>query len=283
MATTDSLISLEYINLSDVLRHLKHYMYRIRRENGFDLSGPEKPWGEFTAAKGGSYYFSYYQDQLLESMLDSYSKHREGKVFDNICELLASRPTLLGRIRGPLDLLEHQEVEDNVSNESTRLILTIAQILIQENGVFLKSLKPLTSPAASLESSKEHLVIDSVINKAIVKGANDYHVEKRERNSTPSTDGTDNNARKPKPKNSKTCCSCGREKPSKAKPVLPRMISSRSIADSTKSDSVSSRQRRTAMGPALVYVPPSRGVDSNQTSPRSVLAAADNNEGVPAK
>lgn len=30
------------------------------------------------------------------------------------------------------------------------------------------------------------------------------------------------------------------------------------------------------MGPALVYVPPSRGVGSNQTSPRSVLAAADN-------
>ena len=30
-------------------------MYRIRRENGFDLSGPEKPWGEFTAAKGVSY------------------------------------------------------------------------------------------------------------------------------------------------------------------------------------------------------------------------------------
>lgn len=38
----------------------------------------------------------------------------------------------LYRIRGPLDLLEHQEIEDNVANESTRLILTIAQILIEE-------------------------------------------------------------------------------------------------------------------------------------------------------
>ena len=122
-----------------------------------------------------------------------------------------------------------------------------------------------------------------MINKAIVKGgerAHDHHVEKRERNSTPSTDGIDKNAHILKAKNSKTCCSCSCEKPSRIKPVLPRMTSSRSIADSTKSgskDSVSSRQRRSAMGPALVYVPPSRGIDSNQTSPRSVLAAANNN------
>lgn len=43
-----------------------------------------------------------------------------------------SLPLSLYRIRGPLDLLEHQEIEDNVANESTRLILTIAQILIEE-------------------------------------------------------------------------------------------------------------------------------------------------------
>lgn len=37
-----------------VLHYRKYYMKKIRRENGFDLSGPEQPWGEFTAAKGVS-------------------------------------------------------------------------------------------------------------------------------------------------------------------------------------------------------------------------------------
>lgn len=77
-----------------------------------------------------------------------------------------------------------------------------------------------------------------------------------------------------KTKNSKKCSNCGRDKPSTGgKPVIQRMPSSQSVAEADI-DSVSNKPRRTGMGPALVYIPPTRGINKSEESPRSVLAAA---------
>jgi hypothetical protein len=83
-------------HLADVLKQLKYYMNKRRRENGFDTSGPEKMEGEYSAFTGGSYYFNYHQDKKLQMILESYANHCQGKESGLIDDLLASRP-ILGR------------------------------------------------------------------------------------------------------------------------------------------------------------------------------------------
>eukprot|EP00731_Ephydatia_muelleri_P024110 Em0016g381a len=49
-----------------VAQRLKHFIDVQRREEGFDLSGPQNPSGEFTSTSGGSYYYHTAQDKCLK-------------------------------------------------------------------------------------------------------------------------------------------------------------------------------------------------------------------------
>lgn len=129
-------------HIAGVLKHVKHYIEKQRREDGFDLSGPEKPCGEFTVFSGGSHYFNYHQDQQLQCILESYNtKPNDSK---SISKLLSK--SSVERLKGSSEKDNTQLFQESIQLDKDRLVMTVAQLLLEESAV------PLSESLSSLST-----------------------------------------------------------------------------------------------------------------------------------